>query len=266
MSIKKPAPRTLSAQQVADYLRNHLDFFNADNPDINKLIQDIRIPYNEDKNTISLLAYQNRLWRKKAMDAEEEYRMLASSLDYNRKLITLIHKVILCVIKAEDLQGLCAELNKIFIKEFKVSAYKLIVFSRLPKSDFYVSKNKELIPKEVNRILSRKKLTSGALSPLVKEYLFGKSKEVGESFLCAPLHSERSFFAILCLSSKDKNRFNQDLLTDYIDFLIEIIRTKLLSYIKPPRIKVVLSKTQKSMHGAKIKKPLARTDNNKDPA
>ena len=235
MSKKKPITKPLSSSVVQEYLRNNLDFFATNNKDIQQLLYDIKVPHESGANTISLLEYQNKLWRKKAMQAEEQQRLLFSDINYNRDVMSIIHKAALQVINAADLQSLCRELEEIFIKDFKITSYSLVFFISLPESKQYTYKSRNTVPREVLRILDDKKLFSGALPPIMREFFFGAQGKKLSSFLCAPLYNSRAPFAVLCLASEEETRFSRELLTDYVGFLVEAIRATMIRHIKDLR-------------------------------
>lgn len=217
----------LSRKQVMDYLTNHPSFFSGKDAKTKEVLLQMQIPHEETFNTISLLEYQNSLWREKAEQIEMLHKTLLSDIKYNQDLVGRINKATLDLLMAKDLQTVCKVLEKIFKEDFTVTSYKLMLFGKLPKSKHYNLWEKSSLPRELTDILDRKELTYGSFSPLVQELFFDKEKNKWASYLLAPLYAKKRIYGVICLTSQEEFRFSQDLLTDYIDFLFATIRITL---------------------------------------
>ncbi len=219
---KKPS---ITRTQVLDYLASHPDFFAGKGSKTQEVLFNLKIPHEIPTNTISLLEYQNNLWRERAEMAENGQRSILSDLQYNINVTKEMCRATLSIAESNDLNHLCTVLNKVFKEYFKLQAYKLVLFSKPPKSKLYTSWDKKSLPKELSTILDKKVLHVGKLPMIVQDLFFDKEKEGLESFACMPIYntSKRQLLAVICLGSNVPERFSRDLLTDSITFLFDMI-------------------------------------------
>lgn len=247
MVTKKKA--SITRKQVLDYLASHPDFFNGSGSKTQEVLFNLRIPHEKPENTISLLEYQNNLWRERAEMAESGQKTILSDLQYNINVTKEMCRATLAIAESHDLNSLCMVLDKVFKEYFKLQAYKLVFFSKPPKSKLYSSWNKSSLPKELSSILDKKTLYAGELPMIVQDLFFGKATATGKgkvkdkaknkdgdkdhdqlkSFACMPIYnsSKKRLIAVICLGSNVAERFSRDLLTDSISFLFDMIAVQL---------------------------------------
>ncbi|MCH9665704.1 MAG: DUF484 family protein [Gammaproteobacteria bacterium] len=229
------AKPVITRKQVLDYLKQNPSFFTATDSKTQEVLADIRIPHEKVPNTISLLEYQNEIWRERAEMAESSQKSILSDLQYNINVMKEMSRAVLRLAEGYDLATLCAALDKVFKEDFKVQAYKLVFFAKVPKSNLYSRWEKTSLPKELTKILDKKSLCVGELPPIVRDLFFEDDKKSLESFACMPIYtsSKKRILAVICLGSKEPERFSRDLLTDSITFMFEIIALNLEHLLTP---------------------------------
>ena len=218
---------TLTRKQVLDYLRDRPEFFNTKDQPTIKLVQDLELTHDDVPNTISLSEYQNLMWRDKCDKAEKLYKLTMDDVRYNQKLMKKMNQAALSFIPLNNLLSVCQTIHKVIREDLKVPIYKLVFFTKLSKSKYYTQWNKSSLPKELVELLETKKFAIGSLSPVVQALFFSEEEEKMTSYLLVPLYTELRVFGAICLASPDTERFSRDLLTDYVEFLFEVIRVKL---------------------------------------
>lgn len=223
MTTKKKA--TITRKQVLDYLAAHPDFFASSTGKTQEVLFNLQIPHDRPENTISLLEYQNNLWRERAEMAENGQKTILADLQYNINVTKEMCRATLSIADSRDLASLASALDKIFKDNFKLEAYKLALFSKAPKSKFYSSWDRNSLPKELATILEKKTIHTGDLPKLVQDLFFGNNKQELKSFACMPIYnsSQKRLLAVICLGSNSAERFSRDLLTDSITFLFDMI-------------------------------------------
>lgn len=234
MTTKKKT--SVTRTQVLDYLADHPDFFASSTGKTQEVLFNLRIPHDRPENTISLLEYQNNLWRERAEMAESGQQTILSDLQYNVNVTKEMCRATLILSQSKDLTTLCAALEKIFKDNFKLPAYKLVFFSQSPsspktppKSKLYSSWDINTLPKDLSAILHKQDIHTGDLPEIAQELFFGAAKKDLKSFACAPIYnsSKKRLLAAICLGSNSVERFSSDLLTDSISFLFDMIAINL---------------------------------------
>lgn len=226
--------QTLTAQQVKDYLAEHVDFF-LHHPETMGLLQLGQSP----EGTISLAQRQLERLQGKNQQLHEQLSMLIDNARQNTALQARIHKLCLRLMDAPSFGVLLPMLMKELKQEFNADEVAL--------RWFYAGDNAPTLPETAenvvqqhadaedlrifDKLLSKQQPVCGRLTKAQNELLFPQKADKVQSVACLPLGHEPCA-GILAIASYDEDRFHADMATDYLSFLGEVTMRLLRPYGK----------------------------------
>ena len=221
----------LSSQKVIAYLTKRPDFLAANKPEIKELVKKLRLTHPTSGKEISLLMYQNRLWREEAEELKKIYDDSADLIFYERELQNIIYRAFLMLGKAKSLSQFCRSLDATLGSEFRVNAKRLVFFSKAPLLPYYQTKSLARAPKSVQGILSRQHPTIIQNHKEISAYFFDGEAADLTSYLLLPLRTRRKAFAILCLGDKNLHRFDPEMPILLMSFFADLIARELEKHL-----------------------------------
>ncbi len=217
-----PVPRSpepsFTEQGVADFLRDHPDFFQRHGD----LLTALRLPH-ERGSAISLIERQIEVLREKQHATEARLSELVGIARANEQLAARIHHFARRLMSAPTRREILAQIERSFREDFDASQIVLLMF------DANAADGGQRFVRSVDQrdanltgfesLLASGKPRCGQVRDTQREFLFGSDAgEIG-SLALVPL----SGLGLLVLGSHDRERFHPGMSTDFLATLGELI-------------------------------------------
>ena len=213
--------KTTTPETVADFLRNHPEFFN-DHPD---LLEQLRIPHPSGEavslveRQMSLLREQNEKTRKKLDDLIEIARA-------NEELARRMHMLALTLMDAHDPQEIFSTLYESLRKNFQADFVTVQIFG----DPAFIDKaaGDEFAGDDpqghtlFDSIINSQQPVCGSLKRQQQVYLFGDEGDKMTSGVMVPLNGD-GWGGIMAIGSYDPERFHPGMGVELLSNLGEIL-------------------------------------------
>mgnify|MGYP001229346858 FL=1 len=221
---------TITADQIAAYLQDHLDFFEQ-HP---TLVRELKIP-TDSGVAISLVEYQLRKLREQIQQLERENDHMIETARINSVLFEKTRTLVLSLLDARDLDDLAVVLDEKLASGFDIPVVRLLLSDQfnVPDSLTMIQPIKAASLEDGGQLaqaVSDKEPWVGRLTKDRKNQLFDDDSSAVES--CATLALVRGHtYGVLALGHPDPTHFqsNQDtLFLDHIGEALAMILPRLL--------------------------------------
>ncbi|QCZ92110.1 DUF484 family protein [Salinimonas iocasae] len=210
--------KTLSAREVADFLRAHPDFFarHAD------LLEDIRIPHVQ-KGSVSLVEVQSEQLRKKVRQLNYRLSQLISIAKQNEKIYRVYTDLNVQLLTCQSVAEIQLRLEEVLQEKLDLASVALKLF-----------KGPHALPELQRRLFVEKRFKNepfffGRLSQHERQLLFGDA--VAESAALILIGNDEPL-AIAAIGSNDASHFTPDMDTLLLKQLQQV-----LSFVLPGLLK-----------------------------
>ncbi|WP_020584140.1 DUF484 family protein [Endozoicomonas elysicola] len=211
----------LKPRQVADYLKEHPDFFVGRD----ELLLDLKLPHQRG-DAISLVERQVALLRERALNYRHQLAGLAENAKENEKLFERMRLLILSLLESKDLEQLVEVIGDSLNHEFGIEFHSLILFSEKPMSLPVRIEHTDVVVEALGSIMTSGKAICGQVTQAELDFLFQEQAGNVGSVAIAPLSyalSEPQQLGVLALGSKDKNHFKASMGTLFISYLGDVL-------------------------------------------
>ncbi|MGB0721737.1 MAG: DUF484 family protein [Gammaproteobacteria bacterium] len=215
-------------RQTADYLRQHPDFFKRHD----SLITAMRIPHSAGDGTVSLIERQIEVLRERIASLEAHERDIIEVARENQHLHRKIHRFTLELIGARSASDVVARLQVYLTEEFQTEALTLALVAG--KTDHLDDNDILLVLDADGDELKafQSSVKGGALCGRLKHeqlrVLFGENAVEIRSSALLPL-GEGGDLGMLAIGSREKDRFQEGMGTEFLENMGEIISQALVS-------------------------------------
>lgn len=211
--------RTLSAEAVADYLRDNPEFFEQ-RPD---LLSDIQLPHASGQ-AISLIERQVAMLRERNLELKEELCDLMETARDNDRLFEKTKRLVIALLGARELPDMIAALYESLRTDFQISYYNLLLLGdnqRLPQSQARVVGIEEANDR-IGTLLRTNRTICGVLRPDELSMLFAdQASEVGSAAVVPLTHGHT--FGVLALGHSDPHYYRSSMGTLYLSYIADIL-------------------------------------------
>ncbi|MEX0740026.1 MAG: DUF484 family protein [Pseudohongiella sp.] len=201
---------TLSADDVASYLKAHPDFF----ADRDSLLAELTVPH-ESGQAISLLERQVKILRDRSIESRHTLNGLLENARYNDQLFSVTRNLILTLLEEDDLAQLATVTESSLSTQPGIDACRLIVVD----TGDVASELQNRFPS----LLRSKHVLTQALDKDASSLLFpGTTPSLRSAALC-PVTHHHSLLAVLAIGNHAQDYFTDDLDTLFLDFIAEFL-------------------------------------------
>jgi uncharacterized protein len=216
--IKKNQP--ISAEQVADYLGRHRNFF-IDNP---SLLADMHFIH-ETGDAISLVERQVALLRERNIDTRQRMGTLLDNARDNDKLFSKTKRLILNLLDAEDAGGIVDVLLHSFRNEFGIQYTSLLVYGESPQT--LIANGARIVPlndvkKHLHMLIDNRQAFCGQLSTVELKLIFDDSASFVNSTAVVPIH-HGSPLGLLAIGHQDAKHFHSGTNTLFLSYIGDVL-------------------------------------------
>ncbi|GGK03691.1 DUF484 family protein [Pseudomonas matsuisoli] len=218
-------PTALDAATVAEYLRQHPEFF----VDQDELIPELRIPHQRG-TSVSLVERQVKLLRERNIEMRHRLTELMDVARDNDRLFEKTRRLVLDLLDAGSIEEVVSAVEDNLRHEFKVPFVSFILYSESPTSVGRSVAQTEA-QQAIGNLLASSKPICGALRPHELEFLFGEQgKQVGSTALVTLKQH-----GLIAVGSSDPQHYKSTVGTLFLNYIAEVLLRVLPGFSTPLR-------------------------------
>lgn len=217
----------ITEDQVAEYLRNHPDFF-VRQPG---LLAELRLPH-DSGGAISLIERQVAILRERNMDMRHRLTKLLDNARENDRLFDKTRRLILGLMESKTLADAVNCLLYSFEHEFNIHYTTLILFGEARTLPFSKARVEPLSEarEHIGQALKNNRPVCGILSSREVRYLFPQHADsVGSVALVPLMHG--STFGVLAIANHDPGYYRSSMGTLFLSYIGEVLNRQLPRYL-----------------------------------
>jgi uncharacterized protein len=216
---KNPQSQTsqLSAQQIADFLRNNPDFFieNA------TLLADLSLPH-ESGGAVSLLERQVKILRDRSIESRHTLNSLLENARYNDQLFSVTRNLILTLLEEDGPDQIISVTEANLSTQPGIDACRVIQFDRAEKGAS-TEIAREILKRFPSLFRSPPRVISQSIDREAADLLFrGCGTTIRSAALC-PITHGGAITGVLAIGNQSQEYFNEELDTLFVDFIGEVL-------------------------------------------
>jgi len=217
---------TLDSQAVAEYLRQHPEFFeeNAD------WLAEVRIAHPHEGHAIPLAERQLVALREKNRTLENRFAELVRYGGANDQISERLHRVTLALFSAPEIDTSLEVIYHSMHVDFDVPRAAIRLWGSIP-DDAYQAEFTPVSPEMREYAASLAEPYCGPLAVLESQSWLEEERGVLHSFAYLPLRTTDSTIGILALGSPDPTRFTADMGTHFLMRLAEVASVAIARYL-----------------------------------
>jgi uncharacterized protein YigA (DUF484 family) len=221
----------LTSNQVADYLRNHPDFFS----DHLELLEDLLIPH-PSGNAVSLISKQLELLRNRNQEMETQLASLIEIAKSNDTSFSRMHKLTLALLETSTLEEAVESLEEVLSDYFMTDFVAVRIVTRKPDAAlphlFLAPDSAEM--EQFLPIFASGQPKCGRPTLALAKVLFGAAALDVQSAAIIPMKFA-DMSGILAIGSLNNDRFHYSMGSFFLTHMSEIIGARLLSLLAPKK-------------------------------
>ena len=220
---------TIDAQTVADYLKDHPDFFQQHED----LLLTLELPHPSGK-AVSLLERQMLLMRERLADREEHLEDLLDTARHNDMQLARVRRLVLALLEVDDLNDLTATLSEQLRNSFGTGHSRLVLTSASAQDTVNTS---QLVTQAdsglmalIQALLQHNRTFCGQVSAEQLEQLFELGMVADGSAAVIPL-SQDDVQGYLLLGSENPEYFRAEMGTEFAAYVADVV-ARLLHHLR----------------------------------
>lgn len=219
----------LSADQVADYLKRHPEFFqNRDD-----LLLELELTHPNSGAAVSLLERQVSLLRERNMDMRQRLAGLLDNARNNDRLFEQTKRLVLQLLESQGLDELAETFERSLTDDFGIDFASLTYFGNPMRHRGVRSR---VVPvtearQHIEGLLKSSRAICGVLRPEEVTFLFPQhAREVGSAAV-VPLQFGHPL-GVLAIASRDPNYFRSSMGTIFLGYIAEALNRLLPRHLR----------------------------------
>lgn len=211
----------ISAESVAEYLRNHPEFFNQ----YPELLSEISVPHASGE-AVSLVAKQVTTLRDQNEDLRKRLHELIEIARQNEELARRMHQLALTLMDAAEPKEIFTTLYENLRRNFQADYVSVRLFANPAFVDSYASEEfaGPGIQEEAlfRSIIARRLPISGRLKRQQQVFLFDDDGDDIASAVIVPLHAP-DWGGVMAIGSRDAERFQEEMGVELLANMAEVL-------------------------------------------
>lgn len=208
---------TLSEEQVRNFLREHVDFFER-HPDI---LDHIQVSHSSGE-AVSLVEKQVSVLRERNMEMRRRLNSLTSNARDNDRLYELTRKTVLSLMEAEDLDDLSSRFLSSMRGDFEVEYASFILFSDTSATaGSYRVESADSARREIGALIKSRTPVCGTLRGEELRYLFPEAGHVGSAAV-VPIFKGGEL-GVIAVGSQDPLRYSAGMGTVFLSHIADVM-------------------------------------------
>ncbi|MFP8968175.1 DUF484 family protein [Pokkaliibacter sp. CJK22405] len=218
------SPELLTAEQVAEYLQAHPEFF-VEQPE---LLEELRIPH-ECGPAISLVERQLLQLRERTAIQSRRLEEMITTARENDLIFEKTRRLVLGVLQADTLEAMARVLDRHLCFELRADRCELLI---LDDEDSWVAPGVRRVERQeamtiIGSLVDSRWAICGELSDEEKDYLFVHDCQRIGSVALVPLIVDDVTLGVLAMGSYDRQLFHSSLGTLFLDYVGEVLTLSL---------------------------------------
>lgn len=219
----------LTREQVADYLREHPEFFVEQD----ELLRSLTLPHDSGR-AISLVERQVHLFREQRDTLRRELVELVSIARHNDRLFEKSKRLLMQVIEARSLNDMAAAIDDSIRGDFGLDAASVLLFSESELPETAQGALHVVRPDEAHQrlgnLLDGERAVCGQFRESERAFLFPDREEPIASVALVPLRNE-NLVGVFAIGSCEPGYFDQSMGSLFLSYISDT-----LSRLLPPMI------------------------------
>ena len=212
---------SMSADAVADYLRDQPDFFNGHA----ELLLDLKIPH-PSGDAVSLFDRQLSALREENRQLKSNMHSMIENARANETLIKRIHGLVLQLMEATGPHAIFSTLREQLKEHFNSDRVAVLVFAspsfvEVDGPTEFIGKGEER-ENLFNDLLSSDRAICGETNANYQQALWPEETALGGSCTLLPLKAS-TWHGVIAIQSDDVNRFSSDMGTEFLNYISDIV-------------------------------------------
>ncbi len=231
----EPRPRseqymaeTLDPDLVADYLRQHPDFFI----DYENLLPELALPHHTGEHAISLVERQVSVLRARNREVRNRLNRLLDIARDNDRLFQKTRQLVLAILDQRDADSLVHVVESSLRDEYQVDACTLLLFDQ-PALDTRTASLDEART-GIGALLNTRQPTCGHLRPEEIAFLFPAASQPVRSAAVMPVVADGTPLGMLAIGSFDADHYRSGMGTMFLTYLAEVLARALPRVLLAP--------------------------------
>lgn len=215
----------ISAEQVAEYLRNNRDFFQLRD----ELLLEMNLPHHGPHGATSLVEKQVAVLRERNIEMRNKLATLLHNAEQNDQLFQNTRQLVLELLEAKTLDAVGQVLRQGFLKSFKLDAFNLVIFAKPEsyKDTTAMVCTLDQAEQHISGLIHARNSVCGILRDTELAFLFkDKASKVGSAATISLSEGNKNNdkkIGMLALGSANKNHFNSDMDTLFLCFIADVV-------------------------------------------
>jgi len=217
---QKSAAQPINANDVAEYLKAHPDFFlNRD-----QLLAELQLPHESGK-AISLLERQVHILRDRSIESRHRLNDLLENARYNDQLFHVTRSLILTLLEEQEISQITSVTEANLATQPGIDACALVlVDARLVPHErpAYAGAADEM-QHHFPSLFSKQHVVCQSVDREAAKILFPEHSGKVRSVALCPVTNHDRLIAVLALGNHSRDYFNQDLDTLFLEFIADVL-------------------------------------------
>ncbi|SDW94283.1 DUF484 family protein [Marinobacter mobilis] len=234
---------SLTREEVAEYLRDHPDFFLGQD----ELLRSLTLPHDSGR-AISLVERQVHLFREQRDTLRRELVELVSIARHNDRLFEKSKRLLLQVIEADNLNEMAAAIDDSIRGDFGLDASSVILFTDQPLAESPEGALQVVSPavadERLGDLLAGDRAVCGQFRESERAFLFPEREEPVASVALVPLR-DKEVRGVFAIGSSQPGYFDENMgslfLTYISDTLSRLLPSMMQRYCEPPLVMDVVA-------------------------
>ncbi len=204
----------INADQVADYLSQHVDFFTKHE----YLLDRLSIPHPHTGAALSLLERLLQRQRDQQFQMTRQMDDMLRAARENERVVSSLHHLAIELMSCENLDDVVATCRNLMLAEFDADSVVLRLVGRGHSRDnslHFIDPDDRML-QQMSALFQRRQPVCGRLRPKQQVFLFGEDSSSIKSAVLVPLFEAREI-GVLALGSEQEGRFHPGMGTLFIN-------------------------------------------------
>ncbi len=212
--------RALNPDRVADYLRQHPDFFI----EYESLLSELALPHHTGEHAISLVERQVSVLRARNRDVRQRLGRLLDIARDNERLFQKTQRLVLALLEQRDVQGVVDAVEASLRDDYQVDVCRLLLLQGDALQE---------AQQQINALLMARQPVCGHLRPEETAFLFAQASQPVQSAAVVSIarpHAAagENLLAVLAIGSFDPEHYRSGMGTMFLTYIADVVSRTLV--------------------------------------